>query len=445
MKNRYYKKTKHNLVKFFYDGEDYDIEILTLIQTAQKSIHLQVYIFSMDAFGKKIHNELILASKRGVQIYLLIDGLGSKDFPFKNEQQLKEAGIYFCRFNGIRLKTLFRWGRRLHHKILLVDGNKAIIGGINIISAYVDTLFKSPRLDFAVGIEGPITKGLTAYCQNIFQKSYYEPLTFNAPCPIISHPMGMDAKISVNDWVNNRRQITREYSQITDGAQRSITIINSYFFPRKKFIKKLVAASERGVRVRLILPKHSDWKSWVLASQYLFHQFLDKGVEIYQWEKSILHGKLATVDGKWSTIGSFNLNYTSYQGNLEMNVNIYSETFAKNLEQEIDKLIEVGCERIDTKSFSENFSLFQKLQMLFFYIVLALISNFSMAFIFQESELKNVNSKLRTILNLILAIVFLIIGITGAFLPIIPGFPFLFLSFFLIIRQILLNKKADSI
>lgn len=439
MQHDFFHLSKDNKIDFFQDGADYYNKYIELIKNAKKTIQLQTYIFQMDDFGSRVHYELIKAGKRGVHIYLLIDSIGSRLFPTKAEEELKAAGIHFHRFNSIQIKWLYSWGRRLHHKILIVDEEASFIGGINV-SANYDLQTKLPYLDFAVLLRGPVINRLTQYCQIIFKKATgAKKITFAMTGTQQSFRDGLDLKILVNDWVYRRWQITRQYTHLTKTAKREITIINSYFFPRKVFMKQLVDASKRGVRVRLILPKFSDWPSYILASEFLYAYFLKNGVEIYQWKKSILHGKLATIDDDWATIGSFNLNYTSYQQNLEMNVNIYSSHFTNKMKNEIETLILTGCEKIDPKDFLERCPLSIKIKRFFYYIILSLVANFSIGLIYQEDNGKG--NRIYNLIRIIGALFFFILGIIGAILPIIPGIPFFVISFLLVYKQILLNRN----
>lgn len=439
MKNEGFKKTIHNKVDLLEDGLEYDEIYLDLIKQAKHSIHLQVYIFDVDDYGKRVFEELLEARKRGVELYILVDAVGSDELEEEHITKLRNSGAHFCRFNGIVVKKLLRWGRRLHHKILLVDQVKAIVGGINIVSPYVDSSFKEPRLDFAVYLEGEITKDLKSYCEDLFVKNY-GAVNFSEDRWPLTHSDGFEAQVSVNDWIHRRIQISKDYRKLVDEANDRITIINSYFFPRASFMKKLAHAAKRGVKVRLILAKYSDWPSWILASEFLYYYFLKNGVEIYLWNKSILHGKIATVDGEWSTVGSFNLNYTSYQGNLDMNIDVFSKDFSAQMERRIDELIETGCEKVDAQEFRNQFSLPKRFM---YYLLLSFISNFSLAFIFQEDEQNHKIEKVTAITHLILAGICLIIGVIGLLVPGIVGLPFIFLGFFILSRQILLNKKKD--
>lgn len=435
-----FKKTCHNKVDLLFDGNDYDELYIKLINEAVESIHIQVYIFDIDEFGKRVFESILQAKKRGVEVYVLVDAVGSNNLDEQRANTLQEAGVHFCKFNGIAFERLYKWGRRLHHKVLLTDQNKAIVGGINIVSPYVDSNFQAPRLDFAVYLEGPITKELTSYCEDLFTKNFGSVQFTLAKWPI-SHEDGFEAQVSVNDWMQRRSQITKDYIDLVDGAKNEITIINSYFFPRRRFMKRLAEASKRGVKVRLILAKYSDWPSWILASEYLYYYFLKHDIEIYLWNKSILHGKIATVDGRWSTIGSFNLNYTSYQGNLEMNIDVFSDNFAKDLDKRIDDLITTGCEKVDPVEFRNIFSLPKRF---FYYLLLSVISNFSLAFIFQEDEQNHDVAKITAIARLVVAAAFMAFGIFGLLVPGIVGFPFVAISLFILSKHFILNKTHED-
>lgn len=443
MPSNFFHITKGNHVEFYLDGPRFQDDYIKLIDQAQKSIHLQTYIFEMDKFGTRVHLALIRAALRGVHVYLLIDSMGSRTFPEVAEEELKSAGVFFKRFNALHLKWLYRWGRRLHHKVLLVDHLKAFIGGINIYDAIHEDN-PVPQLDFAVLVEGPVTVDITNYCRLVFKRAWrkelhYEPFTEKNKKELF-HPSGYEVGISINDWVHRRWKISRQYSKMTSLAQNQLTLVNSYFFPRKKFMQQLVKLAKRGVRVRLVLPTLSDWPSYIYASEYLYSYFLKHGVEIYQWKESILHGKLATVDNSWSTVGSFNLNYTSYQQNMEMNVDVYNQEFTEALNEEIEKIIMFGCEKVEAAKFLEKAPLKIRFRRIFYYVFFAILSNFAIGLTFQEEPVKG--NRIFHILRFTFSVIFFLIGCIGAIVPIFPGFPFFIISFMLVYRQILLNNRT---
>lgn len=439
MTRSFFEKTSGNTVTFLMEGDEYYKKYLDLIRESKESIHLQTYIFDEDIFGREVIAELKLASRRGIKVYLLVDRLGSLDLKINTEKELRESGVKFSKFNFVQFKLFGQWGRRLHHKVLLIDHNKALIGGINVVSQSYKNKEVPHQLDFAVYLQGPATKGLTEYCQLIFSKSSSKKIKFEKKSNFQnSDANGVDLKISINDWIYQRWQITKQYSELTQSANNEILILNSYFFPRKKFMKQLVQAAQRGVRVRLILPELSDWPSYVLATQYLYSYFLRNGVEIYQWKKSIMHGKLATIDGRWSTIGSFNLNYTGYQQNLEMNVDIYSEKFTQELNDKIYHLIDSGCEKIEPIDFIEKASLKTRVLRFCCYVVLHAVANLSIGLAFQE---ENKRSRVYNALYVGAALTLLIVGVIGLVIPIIPGIALLSLGVLLLMLQNYFNDK----
>jgi len=443
MKPKFSEHVHATRADFFLEGTRYYDTYVEMINGAQKSVHLQTYIFEMDVFGQRVHQALIQAAQRGVQVYLLFDSVGSKELARSDYQALIDGGVYAQKFNGINIKWLYQWGRRLHHKILLVDHKVALVGGINVTTSGYGHQGPNQQLDFAVLLEGPVINELVSYCEFVFRKAGGDLTTkkIHQQHYDQSKKILYDVRISINDWVYRRWQITRQYSSWTKKAQKEITIINSYFFPRRRFMRRLVEAAQRGVRVRLILPRQSDWPSYILASQYLYSYFLKRGVEIYEWKKSILHGKLATVDGEFATMGSYNLNYTSYQQNLEMNVDFYSPEFTAHLDDTIDELIKVGCEKIDPTAFDQAASLKVKFFRLFYYLILSVIANFSVILTYQEEGHGHKRNKYFNLFCIVAAVICLILGIIGAILPVIPGFPFFVVSFLLVYRQLLFYKK----
>jgi cardiolipin synthase len=441
MRHNFPKSTRGKSIHLFVEGDEYFNYYIHLIDSATKSIHLQTYIFEMDEFGSRVHAALIRAAQRGVQVCVLIDHIGSLNFSAEDAEALRQNSVLFQRFNEFSYKRILRVGRRLHHKLLLIDAQQALVGGINVTNSnYKHEKQERHQLDFAVELQGSVVTELTFYGQSIFKKSYSHRVDLVKISPVIIDVNSSDIvlKISINDWIFRRWQIAQTYSKLIKDAKSEITIVNAYFFPRRKFKRQLVAAAKRGVKVRLILPLISDWPSYILASEYLYGYFLKHNVEIYQWKKSVLHGKMATVDGHFATIGSFNLNYTSYQQNLEMNIDVMSTKVTQKWDLILNNIIETGCEKVDWESFQKKSTLKIRCLRFLYYIILSIVDNLSVTLTYQEGNNQN---KFYSLLRLFGAAFFFLLGVVGAILPDMPGTPFFIICFFLIYRQVFFVKK----
>ena len=381
----------HCQVEWFEEGPLYFQHYLDLIASAQRSIHLQTYIFEMDDFGKAVQKALIEAAIRSVKIYVLVDSFGSLSLSENFSNELTKKNVQFARFNSPHFKWLWQWGRRLHHKVLLIDEEKSLIGGINVMSNSFRRKEVSPQLDFAVQLTGAINTSLSKYCQKLFDRASGKKPSFRSlkVWSLPNNKNNLNLRISINDWFLRRRQIAKHYSWLVKNARSEIVIVSSYFFPRRKLMRQLRKAARNGVRVRLILPKYSDWQISVWATQYLYTYFLRNRIEIYLWKQSILHGKLASIDGLYTSVGSFNLHYTSYQQNLEMNVDIRSESFTKNINLKIENWISNGCEKIDQETFNKSASLKLRFLRYFCFLLLSLLEGFSLGWSLQSSRTRN--------------------------------------------------------
>lgn len=426
-------RPKQNRAALYDDSKVFDDLFLQLIKNAKNSIHVQAY-----NFPRKIFEELLIARERGVEVYLLLDAVGSLCLGESGASELVAAGINFSWFRGISYKKLFKLGKRLQYKIILIDQEKTLVGGGNILSSYVDSSSSAASLDFMISLEGEIAQELSLYCERVFSSNFGK-ISFPKNKKISESKAGHDVGLVVNEKLRDRELLSKSYCDIIENAQESIVIINPFFFPRSHFIKKLIAAAKRGVEVRLVLGEYSDWPSWTLASEYLSYHFLKNGIEVYSWDKSILHGKLAIVDKSWMTTASFNSNYKSYQGSLELGVEVFSVTFCAETLERVNKLIATGCKKMQSK---ESASKFVRLKGALLYLLFSFISNFSLALIFQNTDSSRKTHKIKSYLYILVAFMSLTFGLIGLVIPGIVGFPFIILGVFILSRQVLLNKKS---
>ncbi|MEO8471343.1 MAG: phospholipase D-like domain-containing protein [Chryseolinea sp.] len=337
-----------NTVKLIHGGSEYFELLENLIDGAKEIIHLQVYIFEDDETGMKIANALIKAAQRGVQVYLLLDGYASRPLSSEFTQGMKTSGVYLRWFQPLFKADNFFVGRRMHHKIFVADASRSLVGGLNISDRYNDMPGVPAWLDWAVYVVGQTSVELHNRCvQMWFRKP---PARRNVPS---IKPATVDeclVRVRINDWFRNKNQISRSYGDMLRYGQKSVTFMSSYFMPGRIFRKNLRLASHRGIRVRIILTKISDVFIAKQAERFFYPWLLRRNVEIYEYRKKVLHGKIAVCDDLWSTIGSYNLNDLSAYVSIELNLDIHNPKFSQALADTLENIIQIDCDHITEES-----------------------------------------------------------------------------------------------
>ena len=339
--------------KLVRGGKEYFELLLRLISTANDSIHLQTYKFEDDETGAAVAEALKDAAKRNVQVYLLVDGYASQFLSRKFIHPLQKAGIHFLFFEPLFRSRYFYFGRRMHHKVFVADGKFALVGGINIANRYNDMPASGAWLDFALYVEGEIARQLCILCWKTWNgypaKMGLTPCDKNQPDPVLTTGDIGNVIMRRNDWVRGKSQISKTYIQMLRNAESHVIILCSYFLPGKVIRRNIVRAIKRGVHVRVIAAGSSDVMLAKYAERWLYDWLLRSGVELYEYQKNILHGKLAVCDDKWMTIGSYNINDLSAYASIELNLDVYSPEFTKQTRKELEILIAEDCIRITSE------------------------------------------------------------------------------------------------
>ena len=341
---------KNNIekVKLVHSGADYFSRLEYIIQEAKYEIHLQYYIFKNDTIGNKILQELKKAAVRRVRIYILLDGFGSFSFSKDVIEELTKTGIHFRFFSPLLSSSSLYIGRRLHHKVVVADDQVVLIGGINIADKYVGSKENAAWLDYSVQINDiKIAKKMQLLCRDLFFKKKY---FFKRKIESVFNS-GEETAVSIlqNDWLKSKNEIYNAYIDTFKHAEKEITIVGSYFLPGRRLNNAIKNAAKNKVKIRLILSGKSDVPLSRRATNYIYSSLLTHNIELYEWNKTILHGKAAIVDHYWTTIGSFNLNNLSTYGSLEMNVEIKSIPFSNTYQAHLNDIISQS-QRITPKS-----------------------------------------------------------------------------------------------
>ncbi len=367
--------------------------LIAAMDAAQHEVRLETYIFNNDASGTQVMQALVRSARRGVKVYLVVDGLGTPRLPAGWLAEFAQAGVQYLRF-----RPLGRWGlllpgqwRRLHRKLALIDGELAFCGGINVLDDWLEPgmpPLPAPRFDFAVAVRGPLVAQVRVAMEQLWWRAQavrsarevdwragWEALQQVAAAHTQLPPLGglnapeagkgptqgwaqqgavtstsqpsapkplVRAALLLRDNVRHRSQIERAYRKAIGQAHEDIIIANAYFLPGRRLRQALIMAARRGVRVRLLLLAQFSWPLQAHALRWVYRPLMAAGVEIHEYAPSFLHAKVAVVDGQWATVGSSNLDPLSLLLGREANVVVQDATFAGELRQRLLRALEEG-------------------------------------------------------------------------------------------------------
>ena len=322
------------------NGEEYFPRLIAAINAAQRSIYLETYIYASDGTGREIAAALQRAARRGVVTRVLLDGFGSSDLPDSWLDELRAAGVEVLWFR----KEVGRFSfqryhlRRLHRKLALIDGERAFVGGINIIDDLAQGL-KAPRLDYAVEVEGAVVRDIHVSMRRLWLLVAWSQLHRQGERDKVRllHSVNVQQQVQfiTRDNLRHRRDIEKSYLAAIAGAQHEIIIANAYFLPGRRFRKALLDARQRGVRVVLFLQGRVEYRLQHYATTALYDELLHAGMEIYAYQASYMHAKVAVIDGLWATVGSSNIDPFSLWLAREANLVVQDAAFAGSLREDL--------------------------------------------------------------------------------------------------------------
>ena len=244
-----------NQITLLRNGTEYFPAIEAAIDSATLEIHLQAYIYEHDETGILIGDALKRAVARGVVVCVLLDGYGSKNLPVAYVEEMRAAGVKLMFFRPRISPWTFKRNRlrRLHRKVVVVDGRVAFVGGINIIDDQNCPGNNAPRIDYAVQVEGPLVRCIHINIYRHWRRiswMHFRQVHDNPPAKTPTAAGSMRAAYVIRNNVRHRRDIEKAYLRAIGTAKRDILIANAYFLPGKAFRRALIAAAKRGVRVR---------------------------------------------------------------------------------------------------------------------------------------------------------------------------------------------------
>lgn len=332
-----------NKVTLLVDGPTTYNAMFAAIANAKDHINMETYIIDDDEIGRRFSALLISKQRNGVQVNLIYDSVGAITTPKAFFEPLKESGVNVLEFNPVNpLLARKDWdvNRRDHRKLLIVDGQVAFVGGINISSVYSSGSFgrfkstkaDTPWRDTHLRMAGPVV--------NEFQKLFMATWTEQQGAPLAARNYFPEPARQGNEIVRAIGSSPKEpYSQIfatllsaINSAETQVDLTNAYFVPDPQLLAALKEAVQRGADVRLLLPDKIDSALVYYASRSYYDELLSAGVKIYERQDALLHAKTALIDGVWSTIGSTNLDWRSFVNNQEINAVMLGQDFGTQMQ-----------------------------------------------------------------------------------------------------------------
>ncbi|WP_218841521.1 cardiolipin synthase [Winogradskyella undariae] len=348
------KLTINNEVKLIKNGDDKFKLLFKDIKEAKDHIHLEYFVIQDDQIGTELLNLLCEKSREGLEIRIVIDDVGSS-ISSKMKRKIKDCGIQMHSFMPVLFsKFTGQMNYRDHRKITVIDGKIGYVGGINVSDHYVNANNDRYWRDTHIRLVGEAVKPLQILFFTTWDfvsddgleisKSYFPDHDCKENVPLQIAASGPDT-----DWSNIMEAI---FVAITN-AEDHVYITTPYFIPNSEILTALQVIARSNIEVKIIVPKTSD--SWIAeyATNSYLEMLLEAGVEVYHYTKGFVHAKTMVVDGVFSTVGTTNMDYRSFNINFEVNALIYSKKISSELTAFFNEDLK-DCEKLELQSWKKR-------------------------------------------------------------------------------------------
>lgn len=322
--------------------------LLEDLANAKETINFEAYLWKKGEIAQQIADLLARKSRHGVEVRLLVDANGGSGLGYEVRRQLKKAGCRVEKYHPWRLGNLGSINNRDHRKIVVIDGRAAYIGGHCIVDSWMGNAEDKEHFrDISVRVEGPIVHRIQSCFTENWVEECGEVLAGQHFFPKLEPAGNVAMHLAFTTAAGSTSALELLHYIAIHAAKQQITIQNPYFLPDPGMIDALINASERGVKVRVMLPaaEASDHSLVQHASHHHFGSFLKKGIRIFEYQKTLLHQKVMTVDHVWSLVGSTNIDDRSFELNDEVSLGIYNRDVAAVFEGIFDADLKNSVER----------------------------------------------------------------------------------------------------
>ena len=330
--------TGGNQYQVLDNGDEIFPAMLAAIDGAKRRIAFETYIYEKGSVGERFTAALEAAARRGVQVNLVIDAMGSS-MPKEWRARLEASGVKVGTFGEASWYSLEELNYRTHRKILVVDGTVGFTGGVGVADHWLgNAQDKEHWRDMMVRIEGPIARLM----EGAFNENFIESLGPVAPVvdpPAPVPPSAHDAALVLRSSpTGGSNDLKRLYLLSIAAARRTLDISSPYFIIDESSDYALTQAAKRGVRIRVLVEGDlTDAKPVKYAGRASYAHLLEQGIEIHEYQPTMMHAKTMVVDGTWSMFGSANFDNRSMELNDEMNIAVSDPPLAARLLQDFER------------------------------------------------------------------------------------------------------------
>jgi cardiolipin synthase len=330
---------KGNSIELLQNGAFWD-RLFVDLAAAKETINFETFLSKEGELTRRMTETLIARARAKVEVRVMLDGSGGKNYGKEAIRRMKDAGVKVAHYHRFSLRNLGIINNRDHRKLFVIDGRLGYIGGHCLVDTWLGNAEDKKHFrDITARVEGPVVAQLqSAFAENWIEETgevmggehffpKLEPAGESTAHVVWTSPVGSPSTVKVLHYM------------AIHAADKSITIQNPYFLPDPDARKSLLDAAKRGVKVRVMIPATdaSDSKIVQHASHHHYGTLLKGGVKLYDYERTLLHQKVITVDGCWSVVGSTNFDDRSFEVNDEVSMAIYDERIARELEETFER------------------------------------------------------------------------------------------------------------
>ncbi|TPI57415.1 MULTISPECIES: phospholipase D-like domain-containing protein [unclassified Mesorhizobium] len=353
---------ERNAVQTLVNGDKIFPSMLQAIGAAQGSVDMETYIYWSDSVGYQFATALAAKARQGVEVRLLVDGLGSLPFDEDLIHIMTGAGVRFQRYRPVYWYTLDRVNNRTHRKLLIVDGRVAFTGGVGIADNWLgDARNPNQWRDTHYQIQGPSVAAFQAAFAENWLETVGETLQGDKFYPSPEPTGALSTQLILSSQPNGSEDMELMMLTAIAAAKRHLRIGMAYFVPDEIALQQILDARKRGVAVDVIFPNSlTDVPIVRNGSRYFWGHLHEAGVRIYEFQPTMYHPKLLIVDDVWASFGSTNLDERSLRLNDEATLNVYGKDFAQTqidlFDKDLKRSRQISLAEWQARPMSEKFT-----------------------------------------------------------------------------------------